>query len=75
MVEMQILYELSSKDNPLWKHKHVGLSITFLLTEHGPAELFTLERQINEDLKNGSILDLKGLLHLIPNFNVFISMT
>lgn len=74
MVEMQIMYELSSKDNPLWKHKHIGLSITFLLTEDGPAELFTLGRQINLGLKNGSIIDLKGLLHLIPNFSVSISL-
>lgn len=44
MLELQILYELVPSNNTKckWKHRRVGLSVTFLLTEYAPQQVFTL---------------------------------
>jgi hypothetical protein len=70
MLELQIIYELNSRNNPAWKHKRIGLSVTFLLTEYAPEQIFTLGKQINQELRNGSLFGLKSLLPLIPKLPV-----
>lgn len=47
VLELQIEYELNSKERSTWKHKRIGLAVTFLLTEYAPQQTFSLGRQIN----------------------------
>jgi len=59
MLELQIVYELSENNKARWKHRRVALSVTFLMTEYAPQQIFTLGQQINPKLQNGTLLDLK----------------
>lgn len=73
MLELQILYELNNCNNTAWKHKRLALSITFLLTEYAPQQIFTLGKQITPNLQNGTYLDLHALLPLVSSLNVLPS--
>jgi hypothetical protein len=53
-----------------WKHKSMVLCVNFVMTEYATQEMFTLGRQINQEVGNGSIIDLGKLLSLIPSFQV-----
>jgi hypothetical protein len=70
MLELQILYELTPNNNTKWKHRRVGLSVTFLLTEYAPQQVFTLGHQITPNLQNGTQFDLQKLLPLVSGLNV-----
>jgi hypothetical protein len=70
MIEMQILYELTPNHTQLWKHKRLALSVSFVVTEYAPEEGFTLGRQINSRLANGSVIEMERLLPLVAGLNV-----
>jgi hypothetical protein len=70
MLELQVLYELSGQPNAKWKHRRIALSVTFLLTEYAPQQIFTLGHQITPSLHNGTSLNLNSLLPLVPGLNV-----
>lgn len=67
------MYELSSSNVPKWKHKNLVLSVSFVLTEYSPDQGYTLGKQMNKQLQNGSTIDFKALLPLVPGLNVTFS--
>ena len=71
---MQIMYELSSSNVPKWKHTNLVLSVSFVLTEYAPTQGYTLGKQINRQLQNGSIIDFKALLPLVSGLNVTFNL-
>lgn len=62
---MQIIYDLKDKNTKNWKHKHLALSITFVVTEYASNGGFFLGNQINQKLTNGTILQLNKMLPLV----------
>ena len=66
------MYQLESKNVTKWKHKSLVLSASFMVTEYAPQEGFTLGKQINKELKNGSIVDFGKLLPIVSGLNVVI---
>lgn len=48
------------------------MSVSFVETDYAPPQSeFTLAKQINRNMENGTIIDLKKLLPLLPHFNVY----
>lgn len=72
VLEMQVEYEWNGKGTSGWKHKRIGLAVSFLLTEYAPEQTFNLGKQINSQLTNGSLFDLKALLPLLPQLPVLL---
>ena len=67
---MQIQYELTDQKVTKWKHRSLILSISFVVTEYSPEEGFSLGKQINKNIKNGSRIDFSQLLPIVPSLNV-----
>ena len=63
-------YEWNGKGKSGWKHRRIGMAVSFLLTEYAPEQTFSLGRQINSQLTNDSLFDLKALLPLLPQLPV-----
>lgn len=74
MLELQVEYELNGKGKSGWKHKRIGLVVSFLLTEYAPEQTFSLGKQINSQLSNGSLFDLKAMLPLLPQLPVPLTL-
>ena len=67
---MQIMYELTSTNVSKWKHKSLVMSVSFVVTEYAPGEGFTIGKQINRELENGSVVDFGKLLPIVSGLNV-----
>lgn len=73
LIELQILYELIGNETTEWKHRKLAVSVTFLLTEFAPPRTFTLGKQVNQKLTNGTIIDLAAMLRLVPHLSVLLA--
>jgi len=67
---MQINYQLVSQNISKWNHQSVVLSVNFLVTEYAPGDGFTMGKQINQNLQNGSIVDFNTMIPLVSGLNV-----
>ena len=67
---MQINYHLTTQNLSKWKHQSLVLSVNFVVTEYAPGGGFTVGKQINHKLQNGSIIDFDKLIPLVSGLNV-----